>query len=237
MACVPITDAEIDAIRERQIADNAAGWRPLDIVHGALDVAGFIPGLGAVADVLNAGIYLAEGDYAEAAWAMVAAVPGVGDAAKAARMAKKAAALLAKHGDEVAGGNTAALRDIYEDPPGHRSRLCRALEWRGGSACDRRSAGRPQPPHDEQGYGPAELDRVSPATLPYANRHADPGYQAIRGREQQMIDRFGGAASDRPAASMSGNSIRGVAADNPLGPTYHDAAYARVRGAHPYTGN
>jgi len=99
----PITDAEINAIRERQIEDNSSGWNPMDIVHGALDVAGFIPGLGAVADVLNAGIYLVEGNYGEAAWAMAAAVPGIGDAAKGARMVKNGAELLARHGDEAAG--------------------------------------------------------------------------------------------------------------------------------------
>ena len=73
----------------------------MSIVHGALDVAGFIPVVGAVADVLNAGIYLAEGNHEEVAWAMAAAVPGAGDLAKGARMAKKGAELLAEHGDEA----------------------------------------------------------------------------------------------------------------------------------------
>ena len=97
----PITDAEIDAIRERQIADNASGFGFMDLVHGALDVAGFIPGVGAVADLLNAGVYALEGNYAEAAFALAAAVPGVGDAAKAARMAREGAEMLARHGDEL----------------------------------------------------------------------------------------------------------------------------------------
>jgi RHS repeat-associated protein len=113
----PITDAEINAIRERQIRDNASGWNPMSIVHGALDVAGFVPGLGAVADVLNAGIYLAEGNYGEAAWAMAAAVPGVGDVAKGARMAKQGAELLAKHGDEaIQVGQRSVSRSFTNDP-------------------------------------------------------------------------------------------------------------------------
>ncbi|MEA2221942.1 MAG: hypothetical protein QOH83_318, partial [Solirubrobacteraceae bacterium] len=110
----PITDAEISAIRERQIQSNSSGWNPMDIVHGALDVAGFIPGLGAVADVLNAGIYLAEGNYQEVAWAMAAAVPGVGDAAKGARMARKAAEQLVRHADDAADARR-AIHSRYPD--------------------------------------------------------------------------------------------------------------------------
>jgi len=98
----PVTDAQMDAIREQQIQNNASGWSPMSLVHTALDVAGFIPGFGAVADVLNAGLYLAEGNYEEAAWAMAAAVPGVGDLAKASRIAKNGAEMLVKHADEAA---------------------------------------------------------------------------------------------------------------------------------------
>ena len=180
---------------------------------------------------------ICEGDYAEAAWALAAAVPGVGDAAKLARVGKQAAEQLVKHGDEVAGGTQRLYVTYTKTHPDTGA----VYVGRSSGEGDPRAivAARDGPSHHmtEQGYGPAELDRFSPATLPYANRHADPGYQAIRGREQQMIDRFGGAASDRPAASMSGNSIRGVAADNPLGPTYHDAATRAFGEAHPYTGN
>ncbi|MEG0260436.1 MAG: DUF6531 domain-containing protein, partial [Lysinibacillus sp.] len=63
----------------------------LDGVSLALDVAGFIPGIGAIADVANAGISLARGDYAGAAMNLVGAIPGVGDAAKTAYKVNKAA--------------------------------------------------------------------------------------------------------------------------------------------------
>jgi hypothetical protein len=87
-----------------------------------------------------------------------------------------------------------------------------------------------------QGYGPAVLDRWSAATLPRSQRWADPAYQAIRGREQQMIDRYGGARSDHRPGSRSGNAIRGVAPYNPLGRVYHAAATARFGRVAPYTG-
>ncbi|MCH1624645.1 RHS repeat-associated core domain-containing protein [Fredinandcohnia quinoae] len=82
----------------------------LDGVSLALDVAGFIPGIGAIADVANAGLSLARGDYAGAAMNLVGAVPGVGDAAKAAYKANKAAKAAkkaSKAADKAAGASKA----------------------------------------------------------------------------------------------------------------------------------
>jgi guanyl-specific ribonuclease Sa len=61
----------------------------MDIVHGALDVAGFVPVLGAVPDVINAVIYVAEGDFENAGLSVIAAVPGAGDAVKGTAMTTK----------------------------------------------------------------------------------------------------------------------------------------------------
>ena len=44
---------------------------------------------------------------------------------------------------------------------------------------------------------------------------------AIRGREQQNIDKNGGARSD---GGTSGNAIRGVAKENPMGPYFYGFA-------------
>jgi RHS repeat-associated protein len=86
---------------------------------------------------------------------------------------------------------------------------------------------------DAAGFGPAELTSAAQATMSYSLRHADPAYQAIRGREQQMIDYRGGSSSD---GGTSGNAIRGVAKLNPLGRIYHNASTARFGPMHPYTG-
>ncbi len=69
------------------------GWFSslVDGVSLALDVAGFIPVIGTFADIANAGISLARGDYMGAAMNIVGAVPVVGDAAKTAYKASKAA--------------------------------------------------------------------------------------------------------------------------------------------------
>jgi len=90
-----------------------------------------------------------------------------------------------------------------------------------------------------QGFGPARLDRWLDATRPFTGRHLDPAYQAIRGREQQLIDAYGGAISDHHGnanATRSGNPIRGVARANPRGRIYHDAASATFGQRAPYTG-
>ena len=63
----------------------------MDIVHGALDIAGFIPVLGAVPDGINAIIYVTEGDWVNAGISAVAMIPALGDGAKAVTMGGKAA--------------------------------------------------------------------------------------------------------------------------------------------------
>lgn len=65
------------------------------IAHTVLDFAGFIPGVGVVADLANAALYAAEGDYVNAGLSAAAAVPFVGDAAAAAKLASTAAVGLA----------------------------------------------------------------------------------------------------------------------------------------------
>jgi len=56
------------------------------IGHTVLDVAGFIPVVGTAADLINAGWYAVEGDYLNAGLSAIGAIPGIGDAAVAARV-------------------------------------------------------------------------------------------------------------------------------------------------------
>jgi len=55
------------------------------LVHAVLDVAGMIPVVGEVADLANAAIYAAEGDYVNASLSAAAAVPFAGWAATGAK--------------------------------------------------------------------------------------------------------------------------------------------------------
>jgi RHS repeat-associated protein len=66
------------------------GWLS-DLGHAALDVAGMIPVVGAVADVANAGWYALDGDYLDAGLSLAGAIPVIGDAALGARYAIKGA--------------------------------------------------------------------------------------------------------------------------------------------------
>ncbi|CAM1343253.1 RHS repeat-associated core domain-containing protein (fragment) [Tenacibaculum amylolyticum] len=67
------------------------GW--LDAVQTGLDVVGMIPAVGNIADLANAGISLARGNYGEAALNLSAAVPGAGLAVGGTKLAVKAAAV------------------------------------------------------------------------------------------------------------------------------------------------
>lgn len=72
----------------------------LDGLQLALDVAGFIPGIGDALDIVNAGISLARGDYFGAASSLVSAIPGIGSfiggSAKALKAGSKAAKVVGK---------------------------------------------------------------------------------------------------------------------------------------------
>jgi hypothetical protein len=60
---------------------------------------------------------------------------------------------------------------------------------------------------------------------------------AIRGREQQLIDSFGGAWSDTGQPYKTGNEKRGVDKDNAFGRIFHEHANQYFGQLHPYTGN
>lgn len=57
------------------------------------------------------------------------------------------------------------------------------------------------------------------------------GKPAIRGREQQLMDYYGGVGSPK-----LGNSIRGVSKYNPAGRFYHYESNRRFGNLAPYTG-
>ncbi|MDC0711762.1 hypothetical protein POL68_25055 [Stigmatella sp. ncwal1] len=62
----------------------------LDGLQTVLDVAGFVPLFGEVADIANAGISAARGNYLEAGLSLLSVIPGVGDAVgKGAKYALK----------------------------------------------------------------------------------------------------------------------------------------------------
>lgn len=110
-----------DTPKEAQAAQEKKGiWGMVSgPVHFVLGAAGFIPGLGAIPDVLDAGVYALEGDAISAGLSLGAAVPFAGDAVKAGtiagkagkqflkaaekKVAKQAADTALKGADEVAG--------------------------------------------------------------------------------------------------------------------------------------
>jgi hypothetical protein len=80
---------------DEMVSNDSAGCKrakelsTMDIVHGALDIAGFIPVLGAIPDGINASIYVVEGDWANAGLSAIAAIPAWGDGVKLASIGGK----------------------------------------------------------------------------------------------------------------------------------------------------
>ncbi|WP_157758729.1 hypothetical protein [Cystobacter fuscus] len=86
-------------------------------------------------------------------------------------------------------------------------------------------------------FAQAQLDVFDlGAAIDYNQRHDDPAYWRIRGREQQLIDFNGGAQSDTGKSHRTENIVRAVAKDNPRGRRFHDAATIRWGELHRYTG-
>ena len=113
VVCSPLTPRHVtaDAILEAEkpppkhhwydsVTDFASSaWdvvssNPMETVHTALDVVGFIPVVGDIADGVNALIYLGEGDWQNAALSGIAIVPVLGSAATAGRLGTKGVKLI-----------------------------------------------------------------------------------------------------------------------------------------------
>ncbi|MGW0631039.1 golvesin C-terminal-like domain-containing protein [Streptomyces sp. NPDC002758] len=111
----PISNIELDG----------HGWLS-DLGHAALDVAGMVPVVGAVADVANGAWYAAEGDYLDAGISFAGAIPVIGDAALGARMAVKGAKYAAEGAEALQGLKNAD----------HLVNDAKALEHAGEDAAD-----------------------------------------------------------------------------------------------------
>ena len=58
-------------------------------MHNALDTAGMVPGIGNVADGINAGLHAARGNWKDAALSAAGMIPVAGQAVTAGKLAKK----------------------------------------------------------------------------------------------------------------------------------------------------
>ena len=86
---------------------DPSGESVMDWIHAGLDAVGFIPGIGDIADGVNAVLYLCEGDYSNAALSATSMVPVVGDAIGKGGKAVKYAV---KHGDDFVGAGRQVLK-------------------------------------------------------------------------------------------------------------------------------
>ena len=82
--------------------------RVLDAMQGGLTALGFAPGVGAVADLVNAGISAGRGDFVGAAFNSASAMPGLGDAFAAGKIATAAVGVAVAKSASHAVSSTAA---------------------------------------------------------------------------------------------------------------------------------
>ncbi len=108
-------------------------------------------------------------------------------------------------------------------------------------AVDQRDANHHLDENDEPknpAFVPAQIDVFDVGTaVEYRNRYEDLAYFRIRGREQQLMDSFGGAWSDTGEPYKTENALRGVAKANPQGRRFHEAATSYWGKKSEYTGD
>jgi hypothetical protein len=89
--------------KNKLILDEGFFSNIIDVVHGGLDVLGFVPVIGTASDILNGVIYAVEGDYINSGISFTASIPVLGDSVaivgKTSMNALKAAKAVDKVGD------------------------------------------------------------------------------------------------------------------------------------------
>ena len=94
------------------------------------------------------------------------------------------------------------------------------------------------PEPKDPAFDGARLDKYDVGTaVNYDDRYQDLAYWRIRGREQQLIDNFGGAQSDTGEPHKTENPYRGVAKDHKLGWEFYTAATNKWGRYSEYTGD
>lgn len=128
-------------------------------------------------------------------------------------------------------GRTSMVIDLNKP---HRPQAAKAVEQRNKN--HHIEDENPEP--TDSAFDPARPDQFDVGTaVNYNNRYRDLAYWRIRGREQQLIDRFGGAWSDTGEPYKTENPLRGVAKDNPNGRKFHNAATDKWGKISEYTGD
>ena len=100
----PNTSSSDSAPTPAPVGDEEGWWKGWGsaATHGLLDVVGLIPVIGEPANLIGAGIYGLEGDYASAAMDLAAMWPAGGQAATAAKYGKKAGAAVLEQAEKKA---------------------------------------------------------------------------------------------------------------------------------------
>ena len=159
----------------------------------------------AAGDVLHATTLAVTGDpqLAENSRNLTLLVGGVGEVGKIGKVEEAAATV------EKAGADEAKTYQTYTKANPDTGQIYTGRTSGTGTPEENVLARDASHHMNAEGYGPAQLDKSS--------SNAD----AIRGREQQLIDAHGGAQS---TGGTSGNKINGISASNPNGQKYINAA-------------
>jgi hypothetical protein len=177
-----------------EIVVTARELSNLDALQMLLDVIGLVPGFGAPADIVNAIISGARGDWLGAGLSIIGVVPVAGEAATAAKVAKNSeryAAGVAKVADEILPHLPAPVRDQLQPAIDAARKKIDELGGGGRKAAAPPPKPKPKPkpkPEPKAGDGGSDGTRIAPTRkrrprrrcelVPYDELLCDEGHEA-----------------------------------------------------------
>ena len=170
-------------------SDGASSWKSfLEGVHTGLDVVGFIPGWGEIADGVNAAIYAGEGRWVDAGISAAGMIPIFGETGKVGRLGVKL-------GKEVLGeAAERGAREVVDEGVQRGSREAAGSAGRGGRGAGPGSGSAPSGQLHPRTVSEAAMareiyqaKRVPLGTIP-PNRMPDPNLSSNRyGDEMEKL--------------------------------------------------
>ena len=79
MTCIALEEQHRIEVLHKEMANELNEASLAHIGHFALDLGGLIPGFGEAADLANAALYAAKGEFLMAALSVISMIPGIGD--------------------------------------------------------------------------------------------------------------------------------------------------------------
>jgi RHS repeat-associated protein len=180
--------------------------RVLDAMQGGLTALGFAPGVGAVADLVNAGISAGRGDFVGAGFNLASSLPGLGDAFAAGKIATAAVGVAVAKSASHAVSSTAATAAKVEAAVVKEGALDNAAFAQKTFSQTFSSGGKFAGQSIDDVAGALRSGAIKPADVPIEYIVRDGNTLMLNTRSAQALQQAGIPRSSWNAINMTGNA-------------------------------